>query len=114
MASFRPPVSFLIGTACGVVVAIILFATRDVRPVNWLDVAVDLRQRIGGGDGGNPSSFARHADVDADSQSRRASGSQKLGKELRRARKIFLDCGGNAASSVYLFLDTYPDGECGT
>ncbi|XP_070580590.1 uncharacterized protein [Ptychodera flava] len=32
-----------------------------------------------------------------------------LGKRFRKPRKFFIDCGGNVASSVVLFKETYPD-----
>ena len=112
MSAFRPSLSFVIGTICGVLGGIILFSSRRLGSIRYAIPAI--------------SGFR---DVDVclpelepcdDSGETMNTVSRKLGtvgadanKKLmpRSDRKIFIDCGANTASSVDLFLDTYPDGE---
>lgn len=76
--------------------------------------SVFQRYSLGGKAWSNvPLSFANSSGVESFEKHKRQyrQNSPLKRRPKRKKRKAFIDCGGNTASSVDLFLDTYPGGQ---
>ena len=121
MYSVRPSVSFFLGTTCGVLAALLLLHRLRHR-TSW---EVEQRERdddrlvapfLFPGIRTQPfdkETQSEHENYDGDGGEAEPEGTERRRRRRRRKkkRKVFLDCGANTATSVDLFLDTYPDGK---
>ena len=117
MQSFRLSAPFFVGTVVGIIGSAILLSIAGRRTAIWQRSSVDSATVK------TAPIFTRAIDGDFDSKglspekksrklsSRRFTSSIGPGNERKnKIRKVFIDCGANTASSVDLFLDTYPNG----
>ena len=132
--SVRPSVSFFLGTTCGVLLALIVLNRlrhrtswevgegerdeddRDVAPFLFpgktsLPSDKKTRDDTEVVDDDDDDYDDGGGDAEPEGMGRRRSSSSRRKQKKRKKRKVFLDCGANTATSVDLFLDTYPDGE---
>ena len=117
MPSLKLSAPFFLGTACGVVAAFILFSSHRIRlpglSVSSVFVGGERETR-----GNGATSWSAPSSVKTVSRNGGEVGvnvalkdDARSSSSGQRRRKVFLDCGANVASSVDLFLDTYPHGE---
>ena len=121
MQSYRLSAPFFVGTVFGIIGSAILLsftgrrnsvwerADIDAKPTAAVHVARTYRDAFGA----SLPSEEPFIDTTSALRSERVTSSDRpIDRRKKRRRKVFIDCGANTASSVDLFLDTYPNGKC--